>query len=135
MAEAEYIIVETSRAFRDRRHLTDPAEVSKALDEAEERLQMALHYKIAYPRMPHVALSGGGDVKNVLPPAEKGSASDTWASHVGSVDVPPEVARMAAAAAPVNPMLNKARAAARAKRAAMSKATAANTATTNNDDS
>ena len=59
----------------------------------------------------------------------KGSAKETWASHVGSADVPPEVARMAAAAAPVNPMLNAARAAARAKRAAMSKATEAATTT------
>jgi hypothetical protein len=32
---------------------------------------MALHYTIAYPRMHHFALSGGGDVKNVLPPAPK----------------------------------------------------------------
>ena len=123
--EAKYIITETSRVFRERRHLADPAEVSKALEEGEERLQMALHYKIAYPRMPHVALSGGGDVKNVLPPAEMGSAQHTWAAHVGSADVPPEVGRMAAAAAPVNPTLNAARAAARAKRLAMSRATEA----------
>lgn len=133
VAEAEYIVVETSRAFRQRRHLTDPAEISQALDEAENRLEMARHYQIAYPRMPHVALSGGGDVKNVLPPAPKGSAEETWAAHVGSADVPPEVARMAAAAAPVNPTLNAARAAARAKRLAMSKATEAAT-TTNNED-
>lgn len=124
-AEAAYIVSETKRAFRERRHLTDPGQVARALEEGEDRLEMALHYKIAYPRLPHLALSGGGDVKNVLPPAEKGSARGSWASHVGAKDVPPEVARMAATAAPVNPALNSARAAARAKRLAMSRATAA----------
>ena len=38
---------------------------------------MARHYNIAYPRMPHVPLSGGGDVKNVPAPAERGSSADT----------------------------------------------------------
>ena len=81
--EAIFIITETRRVFRERRHLRG-AELERALEEGEERLQMARHYKIAYPRMAHVPLSGGGDVKNVLPPADAGSSSSTWAQHVGS---------------------------------------------------
>mmetsp|Transcript_36949 Transcript_36949/g.59386 ORF Transcript_36949/g.59386 Transcript_36949/m.59386 type:complete len:170 (+) Transcript_36949:79-588(+) len=133
IAEAEYIIIETSRGFRERQHLTDAAEIARALDHAEERLEIAQHYAIAYPRMPHVVGSGGGDVKSVLPPAPKGSAETTWAVHVGSQHVPPEYARMAAAARPVNPRLDAARAAARQKRLAMSNATPA--ATPGNDES
>ena len=67
--EAIFIITETRRVFRERRHLRG-AELERALEEGEERLQMARHYKIAYPRMAHVPLSGGGDVKNV--PAPRG---------------------------------------------------------------
>lgn len=122
--EAIFIITETRRVFRERRHLRG-AELERALEEGEERLQMARHYKIAYPRMAHVPLSGGGDVKNVLPPADAGSSSSTWAQHVGSDGVAAESARIAAAVAPVNPRLDAARAAARAKRLAMSRATAA----------
>ena len=78
--EAIFIITETRRVFRERRHLRG-AELERALEEGEERLQMARHYKIAYPRMAHVPLSGGGDVKNVLPPADAGSSSSTWAQR------------------------------------------------------
>ena len=41
-----------------------------ALEEGENRLELALHYRIAYDRMAHLPLSGGGDVKHVLPPAD-----------------------------------------------------------------
>lgn len=132
--EAEYIVLETSKAFRARRDATDPALVERYLREGEERLYMANNYKIAYARLPHVALGGGGDVKNVLPPAQMpgdddagGSGGGGWTGggdggsrggHVGGS------LRLASASTPVNPRLNAARAAARAKRAAMSKATA-----------
>lgn len=72
--EARYIVQETSRMFRERRHLRDADVIAGALDEGEGRLQTALHYGIAYPRMTHTPLAGGGDVKNVLPPAEVGGS-------------------------------------------------------------
>lgn len=124
--EARYIVQETSRVFRERKNLRDAEIIAGALDEGEGRLQTALHYGIAYPRMTHTPLAGGGDVKNVLPPAEAGGSS--WASHVGEKGVSDAARNIAAHAAPVNPRANAAREAARAKRLAMMKATATATA-------
>ena len=123
--EARYIVQETSRMFRERRDLRDADVIAGALDEGEGRLQTALHYGIAYPRMTHTPLAGGGDVKNVLPPAEVGGP---WASHVGEASVSDAARHIAAFNAPVNPAKNAAREAARAKRLAMMNATAAATA-------
>ena len=123
--EARYIVQETSRMFRERRHLRDADVIAGALDEGEGRLQTALHYGIAYPRMTHTPLAGGGDVKNVLPPAEVGGP---WASQVGEASVSDAARHIAAFNAPVNPAKNAAREAARAKRLAMMNATAAATA-------
>lgn len=81
--EAEYIVLETSKAFRARRDATDPALVERYLREGEERLYMANNYKIAYARLPHVALGGGGDVKNVLPPAQMPGDDDAGGSGGG----------------------------------------------------
>ena len=78
--EARYIVQETSRVFRERKNLRDAEIIAGALDEGEGRLQTALHYGIAYPRMTHTPLAGGGDVKNVLPPAEAGGS---WIVHGG----------------------------------------------------
>ena len=83
--EAIFIVNETRKAFRERRHLRG-AEAERALEEGEERLEMARHYNIAYPRMPHVPLSGGGDEERPAP-AERGSSADTWAAHVGDEGV------------------------------------------------
>eukprot|EP00227_Mantoniella_beaufortii_P010573 CAMPEP_0197599890 /NCGR_PEP_ID=MMETSP1326-20131121/32277_1 /TAXON_ID=1155430 /ORGANISM="Genus nov. species nov., Strain RCC2288" /LENGTH=84 /DNA_ID=CAMNT_0043166913 /DNA_START=90 /DNA_END=340 /DNA_ORIENTATION=+ len=53
--EAAYIVSETTRSFRERATLPEGgAEAERALEEAEGRLEMAQHYSIAYPRMPHV---------------------------------------------------------------------------------
>lgn len=124
--EARYIVQETSRVFRERKDLRDAEVIAGALDEGEGRLQTALHYGIAYPRMTHTPLAGGGDVKNVLPPAEAGGSS--WASHVGEKGVSDAARNIAAHAAPVNPRANAAREAARAKRLAMMRATSTATA-------
>jgi len=132
--EAIFIVNETRKAFRERRHLRG-AEAERALEEGEERLEMARHYNIAYPRMPHVPLSGGGDVKNVLPPAERGSSADTWAAHVGDEGVAEAFGTIAAGVAPVNPAMNAARAKARAKRLAMSRATRGALASEEGDES
>ena len=124
-AEAAFIVAETRRAFRERRDL-DPgsAEAEAALEEGENRLELARHYRIAYPRMAHIPLYGGGDVKHVLPPADFAvTEKKHWAAHVGAHGVSHASARIASASfAPVNPGLNEARRRARAKRAAVAAA-------------
>jgi len=126
LGERVFIITETRRGFREKRDLTPGSvECAAALDEGEQRLAMATHYQIAYPRMEHSPLAGGGDTKNVLPPAKKGSTSDEWASHVGEAGVSRGATYLAqASAAPVNPAANAARAKARAKRHAAANAAA-----------
>jgi hypothetical protein len=127
-AEAAFIVTETRRVFRERRGLAaGSAEAEAALEEGENRLELALHYRIAYDRMAHLPLSGGGDVKHVLPPADfAATEKDDWAAHVGAHGVSHASAHLASVShSPVNPGLNAARAKARAKRAAMARAAAA----------
>jgi len=124
-AEAAFIVTETRRVFRERRGLAaGSAEAEAALEEGENRLELARHYAIAYPRMAHLPLAGGGDVKHVLPPADFAATEKTdWAAHVGAHGVSRASASLASASfAPVNPGLNAARRKARAKRAAVAAA-------------
>ncbi len=117
--EAVFIITETRRVFREKSDLVAGSpECEAALNEGEQRLEIAKHYGIAYPRLAHSPLAGGGDVKNILPPAEMKSEQSTWASHVGETGMASGAVSLAQNTAPVNPAANAARAKARAKRAA-----------------
>jgi len=49
--EAAYIRSEARTLFNKNKHISDPELVEKKLFEGESRLQMAIHYKIPYPRM------------------------------------------------------------------------------------
>ena len=101
------IVQETSRVFSlSVKIFATPGVYRRGFGRREGRLQTALHYGIAYPRMTHTPLAGGGDVKNVLPPAEAGGSS--WASHVGEKGVSDAARNIAAHAAPVNPRANAA---------------------------
>jgi len=51
--EVEYIRKERSTLFRANQALTDPSEIKEKLEEGENRLQIGLHYGIAYPRLHH----------------------------------------------------------------------------------
>lgn len=51
--EADYIADEAWKQFRAHQHSTDPQEAARLLEEGENRLQIALHYGIAYPRLFH----------------------------------------------------------------------------------
>ena len=126
-AEAAFIVTETRRVFRERRGLAaGSAEAEAALEEGENRLELARHYGIAYPRMAHLPLSGGGDVKHVLPPADSAvTEKEDWAAHVGARGVSHASASLASASfSPVNPQRDAARRRARAKRAAIAAAAA-----------
>ena len=114
--EALYIRHETNRVFRASVALSADAAVD-ALALGHERLNLAKHYHIAYPRLHHVPLSGGGDLKSVVSPA-----SHQAGVAISSIPIAAAVA-LAAAQTPPNPALDAARAKARAKRAAMSAAT------------
>jgi hypothetical protein len=128
--EAIFIITETRKVFRERRYLQRGSpECEAALEEGEARLEMARHYAIAYPRMVHTPLSGGGNVKHFLPPAAMGTTEKAdWAAHVGVQGVSSSLKDLASASVPFNPNLNAARMRAREKRAAVSRATAEATA-------
>ena len=70
--EARYIVQETSRVFRERKDLRDAEVIAGALDEGEGRLQTALHYGIAYPRMTHTPLAGGATSRTFCPRRRRG---------------------------------------------------------------
>lgn len=91
------------------------AETSTSLEErlaeGERRLALAEHYGIAYSRLEHAQLSGGGE-KYVEPPSV-GSQEAEWASAALAATMRSQF--------PVNPAGAAARAKARARRAAVAR--------------
>ncbi|KAK9814341.1 hypothetical protein WJX72_004145 [[Myrmecia] bisecta] len=53
-SERAYIWDEAQRLFRQNQHLTDAEAIEHKLDEAESRLEYAVHYHIPYPRLEHM---------------------------------------------------------------------------------
>mmetsp|Transcript_33132 Transcript_33132/g.84113 ORF Transcript_33132/g.84113 Transcript_33132/m.84113 type:complete len:100 (-) Transcript_33132:4628-4927(-) len=51
--ERDYILRTAREEFRAARHLSDPAQIEAALLAAQNRVSVALHYKIPYPRLQH----------------------------------------------------------------------------------
>ncbi|KAF6259999.1 complex 1 protein-domain-containing protein [Scenedesmus sp. NREL 46B-D3] len=51
--EREYIRQEARAVFRQHKHLASPAEIEAKLVEGRDRLDIAVHYRIPYPRMQH----------------------------------------------------------------------------------
>jgi hypothetical protein len=52
--EADYIAQEARQQFRKHQHSTgSPQELAHLLEEGENRLAIALHYGIAFPRLRH----------------------------------------------------------------------------------
>ena len=71
-AEAAFIVTETRRVFRERRGLAaGSAEAEAALEEGENRLELARHYAIAYPRMAHSRWPAAGTWPRAPPPARR----------------------------------------------------------------
>jgi len=50
LKEKQYIINEAKRIIYQNKHLTDEKEIKKLLDEGMNRLEIAKHYRIPYPR-------------------------------------------------------------------------------------
>lgn len=99
---------EARDAFRAAAGATGGEAEAKLL-EAEQRLDIAKHYGIAYARLEHQALSGGGN-KDVEPP-----------SHAGAAVRSEALAATMRSQFPVNPASAALRAAARARRAAVAR--------------
>lgn len=58
--EQKYILNEARKLFRKNMHLTDPKQIQTCMQEAEARLEIAIHYKTPYPRpvnIPYLGLS------------------------------------------------------------------------------
>lgn len=72
-AEAREVVSEARTLFRQNRSLTDPKEVAAKVFEAESRLELALHYGIAYPR--HYNLPPGTTVNAMKAAARRGKRS------------------------------------------------------------
>lgn len=51
--EKEYIVRESSSLFRRNRNIRDPEVIEAKIFEAESRIELALHYRIPYPRPYH----------------------------------------------------------------------------------
>jgi len=51
--EKMYIFQESRTRFNERKDVTEDALLSKLIQEGEERLEYARHYKIPYPRLRH----------------------------------------------------------------------------------
>ena len=101
--EARDAVAEARTSFRARADVTGVA-LEDALEQGERRLALASHYGIAYERLAHAKLAGGGN-KDVEVPSTKTLHAD-----------------VARAQFPVNPANAMARARARARRAAVANA-------------
>lgn len=53
--ERNYIKTEARRLFTKNKSLNDEADIKKCLDEANARIELALHYRNPYPRPVHVS--------------------------------------------------------------------------------
>ncbi|XP_032836402.1 LYR motif-containing protein 1 [Petromyzon marinus] len=61
LAEAEYIRAEARALFRKNKDLVEPEKIKFCIEECETRIELALHYKIPYPRpmnLPPMGLAG-----------------------------------------------------------------------------
>lgn len=79
--EAEYIRKEARRLCRTELPSGNPREVEARIDEGKQRLELAMHYNIAYPRLYHKPNSGGMVLERTvdapkLPGAEDGDEQD-----------------------------------------------------------
>lgn len=79
--EAEYIRKEARRLCRTELPSGNPREVEERIEEGKQRLELAMHYKIAYPRLYHKPNSGGMVLERTvdapkLPGAEEGDEQD-----------------------------------------------------------
>lgn len=79
--EAEYIRKEARRLCRTELPSGNPREVEARIEEGKQRLELALHYNIAYPRLYHKPNSGGMVLERTvdapkLPGAEDGDEQD-----------------------------------------------------------
>lgn len=55
MADKPYIVAEARRLFKANKDINDAEEVDKCIKECEERIELALHYKIPRPKL-HYAI-------------------------------------------------------------------------------
>ncbi|KAG0566594.1 hypothetical protein KC19_7G075700 [Ceratodon purpureus] len=77
--EKQYIYEEATVLFRQDRHLSDPEEIAKKIDEGEKRYQIAWHYKIPYPRvfnLPLGTFAEKPEAEYQIPSQEMGSLDD-----------------------------------------------------------
>ncbi|CAN0289207.1 unnamed protein product [Lampetra planeri] len=61
LAEAEYIRAEARALFRKNKDLVEPEKIKFCIEECKTRIELALHYKIPYPRpmnLPPMGLAG-----------------------------------------------------------------------------
>ncbi|XP_036136702.1 LYR motif-containing protein 1 isoform X2 [Molossus molossus] len=58
IAEKQYIVNEARTLFRRNKHLTDAALIKQCVAECTARIEMALHYRIPYPRPIHLPPMG-----------------------------------------------------------------------------
>lgn len=56
--DAMYVVSEARRLFRQNQKINDLSTIRRKLDEAEMRYEIALHYRIPYPRPMHKAQGG-----------------------------------------------------------------------------
>jgi len=49
--ERNYIRQEARKLFRKNKDVTDPAEIKTCIEEANSRIEMAVHYRSPYPRL------------------------------------------------------------------------------------
>lgn len=56
--DALYVLKETRKLFRQNEHLREVADIQRKLREVEMRYELAVHYKIPYPR-PYYKAHGG----------------------------------------------------------------------------
>lgn len=59
--DALYVLEETRKLFRINKDVADTARIDTKLQEAEFRYELAVHYKIPYPRMYHKTMGNQPD--------------------------------------------------------------------------
>eukprot|EP01104_Vermistella_antarctica_P018700 TRINITY_DN7025_c0_g1_i1.p2 TRINITY_DN7025_c0_g1~~TRINITY_DN7025_c0_g1_i1.p2 ORF type:complete len:119 (+),score=27.13 TRINITY_DN7025_c0_g1_i1:627-983(+) len=87
--EAVYIRTEAQRLFRRNRPITDASMIETKVFEAESRIELAMHYRIPYPRLYHASAPPAEDVDEgeEIIPAYMHSYFDGLDDELGAVDM------------------------------------------------
>jgi hypothetical protein len=81
ISERSYIKEEARKLFRRNQNISDPGEIKTCIEEAKSRIELAVHYKIPYPRPVNVALNFVPSSKNMKTQLKRTKQSQPIYTH------------------------------------------------------